>query len=114
MCIRDRSIGLTEEAATSLGKQIRVGRFPFQGNGKAIAMGETEGLVKTIFDSQSGEIIGAHMIGSDVTELIHGYSIAKTLESTEEELMRAVFPHPTLSEMIQESVMDAYDRAIHI
>ena len=108
------SIGLTEEAATSLGKQIRVGIFPFQGNGKAIAMGETEGLVKTIFDSQSGEIIGAHMIGSDVTELIHGYSIAKTLESTEEELMRAVFPHPTLSEMIQESVMDAYDRAIHI
>jgi dihydrolipoamide dehydrogenase len=108
------SIGLTEETAKSIGKKIRVGKFPFQGNGKAIALGETEGFVKTIFDSESGEIIGAHLIGSDVTELIHGYSIAKTLESTEEELMRAVFPHPTLSEMMQESVMDAYDRAIHI
>ena len=92
---------------------MRVGRFPFQGNGKAIALGEPEGLVKTVFDAATGELLGAHMIGAEVTELIQGYGIAKTLETTEEELMHAIFPHPTLSEMMHESVLDAYDRVIH-
>ena len=92
---------------------MRVGKFPFQGNGKAIALGEPEGLVKTVFDAETGELLGAHMIGAEVTELIQGYGIAKTLETTEEELMHAVFPHPTLSEMMHESVLDAYDRVIH-
>ena len=107
------SIGLTEAAAKEQGHKVRVGKFPFQGNGKAIALGEPEGLVKTVFDAATGELLGAHMIGAEVTELIQGYGIAKTLETTEEELMHAIFPHPTLSEMMHESVLDAYDRVIH-
>jgi dihydrolipoamide dehydrogenase len=107
------SIGLSEAAASEQGRKVRVGRFPFQGNGKAIALGEPEGLVKTVFDAETGELLGAHMIGAEVTELIQGFGIAKTLETTEEELMHAVFPHPTLSEMMHESVLDAYGRAIH-
>ena len=93
--------------------RLKVGRFPYIGNGKAIALGETEGFVKTIFDADTGELLGAHMIGAEVTELIQGLTIAKTLETTEAELMETIFPHPTLSEMIHESVLDAYDRAIH-
>jgi len=108
------SVGMTEAAAKDAGHEIRVGRFPYQGNGKAIALGEPEGLIKTIFDKATGELLGAHMIGAEVTELIQGYSIAKTLETTEAELMHAVFPHPTLSEMMHESVLDAYDRVIHM
>ena len=107
------SVGLTEAAAREAGRDVRVGRFPFIGNGKAIALGESEGLVKTVFDRDTGELIGAHMIGAEVTELIQGYAVAMTLETTEAELMEAVFPHPTLSEMMHESVLDAYDRAIH-
>jgi len=107
------SVGLTEAAAKEQGHKVRVGRFPFQGNGKAIALGEPEGLVKTVFDATTGELLGAHMIGAEVTELIQGFGIAKTLETTEAELMHAVFPHPTLSEMMHESVLDAYDRVIH-
>ncbi len=108
------SVGLTEEKALELGYEIRVGRFPLVGNGKAIALGETEGLVKTIFDSNSGELLGAHMIGPEVTEQIQGYVIAKMGEMTEEELMHTIFPHPTLSESMHESVLDAYGKAIHI
>jgi dihydrolipoamide dehydrogenase len=107
------SIGLTEAKAKEKGYQVKVGRFPFIGNGKAIALGEPEGLVKTVFDAKTGELLGAHMVGAEVTELIQGYGIAKTLETTEAELMHAVFPHPTLSEMMHESVLDAYGRAIH-
>ena len=107
------SVGLTETAAREAGRDVRIGRFPFIGNGKAIALGESEGLVKTVFDRDTGELIGAHMIGAEVTELIQGYAVAMTLETTEAELMEAVFPHPTLSEMMHESVLDAYDRAIH-
>ena len=107
------SIGLTEQAAKDKGYKVKVGRFPFIGNGKAIALGEPEGLVKTVFDEKTGELLGAHMIGAEVTELIQGYSIAKTLETTEAELMHTVFPHPTLSEMMHESVLDAFGRAIH-
>ncbi|MBS27506.1 MAG: dihydrolipoyl dehydrogenase [Alphaproteobacteria bacterium] len=107
------SVGMTEAAAKEAGRKIKVGRFPFQGNGKAIALGEPEGLVKTIFDADTGELLGAHMIGAEVTELIQGYGIAKTLETTEQELMHMVFPHPTLSEMMHESVLDAYGRTIH-
>ncbi len=107
------SIGLTEAKAGEGGRKIKIGRFPFMGNGKAIALGEPEGLVKTIFDAKTGELLGAHMIGAEVTELIQGYGVAKTLESTEAELMHAIFPHPTLSEMMHESVLDAYGRAIH-
>ena len=107
------SIGLSETKAKEQGYDVRVGRFPFQGNGKAIALGEAEGLVKTIFDKKSGELLGAHMIGAEVTELIQGFSIGKTLETTEEELMQTIFPHPTLSEMMHESVLDAYDKVIH-
>ncbi len=107
------SIGLTEAVAAEGGREIKVGRFPFMANGKAIALGEPEGLVKTIFDAKTGELLGAHMIGAEVTELIQGYGVAKTLESTEAELMHAIFPHPTLSEMMHESVLDAYGRAIH-
>ncbi len=107
------SIGLTEQAAKDKGYKVKVGRFPFMGNGKAIALGEPEGLVKTVFDEKTGELLGAHMIGAEVTELIQGYSIAKTLETTEAELMHTVFPHPTLSEMMHESVLDAFGRAIH-
>ena len=107
------SVGMTEAAAKKAGHKLKVGRFPFQGNGKAIALGEPEGLIKTIFDADTGELLGAHMIGAEVTELIQGYGIAKTLETTEHELMESVFPHPTLSEMMHESVLDAYGRTIH-
>lgn len=107
------SIGLTEEQAKKAGYQLKVGRFPYQGNGKALAMGEAEGLIKTIFDTKTGELLGAHMIGAEVTELIQGYGVAKSLETTEAELMHTIFPHPTLSEMMHESVLDAYGRAIH-
>jgi dihydrolipoamide dehydrogenase len=108
------SVGLTEKKAKEAGYAVRVGRFPFIGNGKAIALGEPEGLVKTVFDAKTGELLGAHMIGSEVTELIQGYTIAKTLEATEQELMRTIFPHPTLSETMHESVLDAYGQALHI
>lgn len=107
------SVGLTEEAAKAAGHEVRVGRFPFMGNGKAIALGEPEGLVKTVFDVKTGELLGAHMVGAEVTELIQGYGIAKTLETTEAELMHTIFPHPTLSEMMHEAVLDAYGRTIH-
>ncbi len=107
------SVGLSEAAAKAAGHEVRVGRFPFAGNGKAIALGEAEGLVKTVFDSKTGELLGAHMIGAEVTELIQGYCVAKTLETTETELMHTIFPHPTLSEMMHESVLDAYGRVIH-
>ena len=107
------SVGLTEPAAKEQGYDVRVGRFPFQGNGKAIVLGETEGLIKTVFDAATGELLGAHMVGAEVTEMIQGYSIAQTLESTEQELMRTVFAHPTLSEMMHEAVLDAYNKVIH-
>ncbi|WP_370224668.1 dihydrolipoyl dehydrogenase [Pararhodobacter marinus] len=107
------SVGLTEAKAKEAGYDIKVGRFPFIGNGKAIALGEPEGLVKTIFDAKTGELLGAHMVGAEVTELIQGYVIGRTLETTEEDLMHTVFPHPTLSEMMHESVLDAYGRALH-
>jgi dihydrolipoamide dehydrogenase len=107
------SVGLTERAAREQGHKVKVGRFPFIGNGKAIALGEPEGMVKTIFDAETGELLGAHMVGAEVTELIQGYGVAKTLETTEAELMHAIFPHPTLSEMMHESVLDAYGRAVH-
>jgi dihydrolipoamide dehydrogenase len=108
------SVGLTEKKAREGGREVRVGRFPYIGNGKAIAMGETEGFVKTVFDAKTGELLGAHMIGAEVTELIQGYTIAKTLETTEAELKRTIFPHPTLSEMMHESVLDAYGEVLHI
>ena len=108
------SVGLTEAAAKTAGREIRIGRFPFRGNGKAIALGETEGVVKTIFDAGTGELLGAHMIGAEVTELIQGFVVAMNLETTEADLMHSVFPHPTLSEMMHESTLEAYDQAIHI
>jgi dihydrolipoamide dehydrogenase len=108
------SVGLTEEDAKKKGLKIKIGRFPFIGNGKAIALGEEEGLIKTIFDSETGELLGAHMVGAEVTELIQGYVLGQKLETTEEDLISTIFPHPTLSEMMHESVLDAYDRAIHI
>jgi dihydrolipoyl dehydrogenase len=108
------SVGLTEQAASDAGFKVRVGRFPFIGNGKAIALGEAEGMIKTVFDDKTGELLGAHMIGSEVTELIQGYAIARGLETTEQDLINTVFPHPTLSEMMHESVLDAYGRAIHM
>ena len=108
------SIGMTEAAAKAKGLQLKVGKFPFIGNGKAIALGEPEGFIKTIFDATTGELLGAHMIGAEVTELIQGYSVAKSLETTEAELMATVFPHPTLSEMMHESVLAAYGRTLHI
>ena len=108
------SVGMTEEAAKAAGHKVKVGRFPFIGNGKAIALGEAEGLVKTVFDDATGELLGAHMIGAEVTELIQGYAIARTLETTEAELMETIFPHPTLSEMMHESVLDAYGRVLHM
>lgn len=107
------SVGLTEAKAKEKGYEVRVGRFPFIGNGKAIALGEPEGMVKTVFDAKTGELLGAHMVGAEVTELIQGFGIAKTMESTEAELMHTVFPHPTLSEMMHESVLDAYGRVVH-
>ena len=108
------SVGYTEAQAKEAGHEVRVGRFPFIGNGKAIALGESEGMVKTVFDAKTGELLGAHLIGAEVTELIQGYVVGRQLETTEEDLMQTVFPHPTLSEMMHESVLDAWDRAIHI
>jgi dihydrolipoamide dehydrogenase len=108
------SVGLTEAAAKARGHEVKVGRFPFIGNGKAIAMGEPEGFVKTVFDAKTGALLGAHMVGPEVTEMIQGYGIARTLETTEAELMHTVFPHPTVSEAMHESVLDAYGRVIHI
>ena len=108
------SVGMTQTKAESDGYDVKIGKFPFMGNGKAIALGEMEGFVKTIFDNKTGELLGAHMIGAEVTEMIHGYTVARTLETTEAELLGTVFPHPTLSEMMHESVLDAYGRAIHI
>jgi len=107
------SIGLSEAGAKEAGHKVKVGRFPFVGNGKAIALGEDQGMVKTVFDAATGELLGAHMIGAEVTELIQGYAVAMQLETTEADLMHTVFPHPTLSEMMHESVLDAYGRAIH-
>ncbi len=108
------SVGLTEQKAKDAGYEIKVGRFPFIGNGKAIALGESEGMIKTIFDAKTGEMLGAHMIGAEVTELIQGYVVGRALETTEEDLMNTVFPHPTLSEMMHEAVLDAYGRALHM
>ena len=108
------SVGLTEKAAKEQGREIKIGRFPFVGNGKAIALGEDQGLVKTIFDAKTGQLLGAHMVGAEVTELIQGFVIAMQLETTEEDLMHTVFPHPTLSETMHESVLAAYDRVIHV
>jgi dihydrolipoamide dehydrogenase len=108
------SVGLTEAKAKEAGYTVKVGRFPFIGNGKAIALGEAEGMVKTVFDAKTGELLGAHMVGAEVTELIQGYVVGRSLETTEEDLMNTVFPHPTLSEMMHESVLDAYGRALHI
>ena len=107
------SVGMTEAAAKAAGHAVKVGRFPFIGNGKAIAMGEPEGMVKTVFDAVTGELLGAHMIGAEVTELIQGYTIARQLEATEADLMQTVFPHPTISETMHEAVLDAYGQAIH-
>ena len=107
------SVGYSEAKAKELGFDVNVGRFPFIGNGKAIALGEAEGMVKTVFDAKTGELLGAHMVGAEVTELIQGYIVGRTLETTEKELMETVFPHPTLSEMMHESVLDAYGRALH-
>ncbi len=108
------SVGLTEKKAKEAGYELKIGRFPFIGNGKAIALGEPEGLVKTIFDAKTGQLLGAHLVGAEVTEMIQGFVIAMGLETTEEELMHTVFPHPTLSETMHESVLSAYGRAIHI
>ncbi len=107
------SVGITEAVAKEQGYKVKVGRFPFMGNGKAIALGEPEGLVKTIFDEKTGELLGAHMVGAEVTELIQGYVIGKTMEATEADFMHTIFPHPTLSEMMHESVLDAYGKVIH-
>ena len=108
------SVGLTEQAAKEKKLDIRVGRFPFVGNGKAIALGEDQGLVKVIFDKKTGQLLGAHMVGAEVTELIQGYVVAMNLETTEEELMHTIFPHPTLSEMMKEAVLDAYGRVLNM
>jgi dihydrolipoamide dehydrogenase len=107
------SVGMTEAAAIKAGHKLRIGKFPLIGNGKAIAMGEPEGLIKTIFDAQTGEMLGAHMIGVEVTEMIQGYVIARQMETTEHELMETVFPHPTVSEAMHESVLDAYGQVLH-
>jgi dihydrolipoamide dehydrogenase len=108
------SVGMTEAAAKEAGREVRVGRFPFIGNGKAIALGEPEGMVKTVFDAKTGELLGAHMVGAEVTELIQGYVIARTMEATEEDLFHTIFPHPTLSETMKESVLDAYGRVLNV
>ena len=108
------SVGLTEAAAKAAGRAIKVGRFPFRVNGKAIASGETDGFIKTIFDANTGALIGAHMIGAEVTEMIQGFVLAMTLEATEAELMATVFPHPTMSEAMHESVLDAYGQVLHL
>ena len=107
------SVGYTEAKAKELGYEVKVGRFPFVGNGKAIAMGESDGLVKTVFDVKTGELLGAHMIGAEVTEMIQGFVVGRTLETTETDLMNTVFPHPTISESMHEAVLDAFGRAIH-
>jgi dihydrolipoamide dehydrogenase len=104
---------LSEQAARAAGHEVKVGRFPYIGNGKAIALGETEGMVKTVFDAATGELLGAHMIGAEVTELIQGFVLARQLEATELDIMATIYPHPTLSEMRHESALDAYGRAIH-
>ena len=106
-------VGMTEREAKEAGHDIKVGHFPFIGNGKAIALGEPEGMVKTVFDAGTGELLGAHMVGAEVTELIQGYIVGRQLETTEEDLMNTVFPHPTLSEMMHEATLDAYGRTIH-
>ena len=108
------SVGLTEAKAKELGFDVRIGRFPFIGNGKAIALGEPDGLVKTIFDAKTGKLLGAHLVGAEVTELIQGFVIAMNCETTEAELINSIFPHPTLSETMHESVLDAYGRVIHM
>ena len=108
------SIGLTEAQAKAKGLNLKVGRFPFRANGKAIAAGETEGLIKTIFDAGTGALVGAHMVGAEVTEMIQGFALAMTLEATEAEIMATVFPHPTMSEAMHESVLDAFGRALHL
>ena len=107
------SVGLTEAAAKEAGHKLKVGRFPFMGNGKAIALGEPEGMVKTIWDEKTGELLGAHMVGAEVTEMIQGYVVGKTAELVEADYMHTIFPHPTLSEMMHESVLDAYGKVIH-
>ncbi len=107
------SVGLSEQAAKAAGHEVKVGRFPYIGNGKAIALGETEGMVKTVFDAATGELLGAHMIGAEVTELIQGFVLARQMEATELDIMATIYPHPTLSEMMHESALDAYGRAIH-
>ena len=107
------SVGLTEAKAKEAGHKLKVGRFPFVGNGKAIALGEPEGMVKTIFDAETGQLLGAHMVGAEVTELIQGFVVAMNLETTEEDLINTVFPHPTLSETMHEAVLDAYGRVVH-
>ena len=106
-------MGLTEAKAKEQGRDIRVGRFPFVANGKAIALGEDQGMVKTIFDKKTGELLGAHLVGAEVTELIQGFVVAMNLETTEEDLMHTIFPHPTISETLKESVLDAYGRALN-
>ncbi len=108
------SVGLTEAKAKEAGHTVKIGKFPFMGNGKAIALGEAEGFVKTVFDAKTGELLGAHMVGAEVTELIQGYTIGKTAELVEADFMQTVFPHPTLSEMMHESVLGAYGKALHI
>jgi dihydrolipoamide dehydrogenase len=107
------SVGLTEAKAKEAGHAVKVGRFQFAANGKAIALGEDQGMIKTVFDARTGKLLGAHMVGAEVTELIQGYVVAMNLETTEEDLMHVVFPHPTLSEMMKESVLDAYGRALN-
>ena len=106
-------MAIDREKAKAAGIALKVGKFPYRANGKAIALGETEGLIKTIFNAKTGELLGAHMIGAEVTELIQGFAIGKTLETTEEELMKTIFPHPTLSEMMHEATLDAYGKVIH-
>ena len=108
------SVGLTEKAAKEKGYKVKVGRFSFIGNGKAIALGEPDGIIKTIFDEKTGELLGAHMLGAEVTEMIQGYVIGKTMEATEADFMHTIFPHPTISEAMHESVLDAYGRVIHM
>jgi dihydrolipoamide dehydrogenase len=108
------SVGLTEAKAKAAGHEVKIGKFPFIGNGKAIALGEPEGFVKTVFDAKTGALLGAHMVGAEVTEMIQGFVIARTLETTEAELMETVFPHPTISEAMHESVLDAYGKVIHV
>ena len=107
------SVGLTEAQAKARGLEVRVGRFPLRANGKAIAAGQTEGFIKTVFDAATGALVGAHMIGADVTEMIQGYALAMTLEATEADLFATVFPHPTISEGMHEAALDAFDRALH-